>query len=385
MQECAVADRLEDLSAAGVSIWLDDLSRKLLATGALKRLVDHSHVVGITSNPTIFANAIGGSADYDDQIRKLAQRGTSTAEALRLLTVADVRSACDVLRPVYNATDSIDGRVSIEVDPRLAHDTADAITEARQLWQLVDRPNLFIKIPATKAGLPAIAQCLAEGISVNVTLIFSLQRYAEVMGAFLEGMERAIAAGRNPTTLASVASFFVIRVDTEIDKRLELIATPEARALKGQAAIANARLAYEQYERMFGSSRWDALAAAGARPQRPLWASTGVKDPSYDETRYVVELVTKGVVNTMPQATLAAVANHGSIRGDTIRLFYTDARQVLRDIAAVGVDYDDVMGLLEADGIAKFESSWALVSAELGDRLRATSSASQRSHIAASR
>jgi 3-phenylpropionate/trans-cinnamate dioxygenase ferredoxin reductase subunit len=285
-----VADRLEDLSAAGVSIWLDDLSRKLLATGALKRLVDHSHVVGITSNPTIFANAISGSADYDDQIRELAQRGTSTAEALRLLTVADVQNACDVLRPVYNATDSIDGRVSIEVDPRLADDTAGAIIEARQLWRFVDRPNLFIKIPATKAGLPAITQCLAEGLSVNVTLIFSLRRYAEVIDAFLDGIEQAHTAGRNLSTLASVASFFVSRVDTEIDNRLDKIGTPEALALKGTAAIANARLAYEHYERVFSGDRWQALLAGGARPQRPLWASTGVKDPSYDDTRYVVNL-----------------------------------------------------------------------------------------------
>ena len=367
-----MADRLEDLSAAGVSIWLDDLSRKLLATGALKRLVDHSHVVGITSNPTIFANAIGGSADYDNQIRELAQRGTSTAEALRLLTVADVRRACDVLRPVYDATDSTDGRVSIEVDPRLAHDTADAITEARQLWQLVDRPNLFIKIPATKAGLPAIAQCLAEGISVNVTLIFSLQRYAEVIDAFLDGMEQARSDDRNLSTLTSVASFFVSRVDTEIDNRLDKIGTPEAQALKGKAAIANARLAYEHYERIFSGDRWTALQAAGAHPQRPLWASTGVKDPSYDDTRYVVDLVTRGVVNTMPQATLAAVADHGTIRGDTIRPFYPDAHQVFRDIAAVGVDYDDVVDLLENEGLTKFEKSWATVTNELSDRLRST-------------
>ena len=373
-----MADRLEDLSAAGVSIWLDDLSRKLLATGALKRLVDHSHVVGITSNPTIFANAIGGSADYDDQIRELAQRGTSTAEALRLLTVADVRSACDVLRPVYNATDSIDGRVSIEVDPRLAHDTADAITEARQLWQLVDRPNLFIKIPATKAGLPAIAQCLAEGISVNVTLIFSLQRYAEVIDAFLDGMEQALTDGRNLSTLTSVASFFVSRVDTEIDNRLDKIGTPEALALKGKAAIANARLAYEHYERVFSGDRWQALQAAGAHPQRPLWASTGVKDPSYDDTRYVVDLVTRGVVNTMPQATLAAVADHGTIRGDTIRPFYPDAHQVFHDLAAVGVDYDNVVDLLENEGLTKFEKSWATVTDELSDRLRTTYPTSQR-------
>jgi transaldolase len=378
-------DPLQELTAAGVSVWLDDLSRPLLTTDTLKRLVTDSHVVGITSNPTIFANAIRGSTDYGEQIQELGRQHMPAADVLRVVTVTDVRSACDVLRPIYDATDGVDGRVSIEVDPRHAHDTTEAVTEARQLWRLVDRPNLFIKIPVTEAGLPAIAQCLAEGISVNVTLIFSLGRYAAVIDAFLDGVERAIAAGRDPTTIASVASFFVSRVDTEIDKRLELIATPEATALKGQAAIANARLAYEQYERVFGGSRWDALAAAGARPQRPLWASTGVKDPSYDETRYVVELVTQGVVNTMPQATLAAVADHGRIRGDTIRLLYTDAHQVLRDVAAVGVDYDDVMGLLEADGIAKFESSWTLVSAELGDRLRATSSASERSHTAASR
>ena len=367
-----MADRLEPLTAAGVSIWLDDLSRKLLTTGALQRLVDHSHVVGITSNPTIFAKAIGGSPDYDDQIGELAQRGTSTAEALRQLTVADVRSACDVLRPVYNATHSIDGRVSIEVDPRLAHDTADAITEARQLWQLVDRPNLFIKIPATKAGLPAIAQCLAKGISINVTLIFSLQRYAEVIDAFLDGMEQARSDDRNLSTLTSVASFFVSRVDTEIDNRLDKIGTPEAQALKGKAAIANARLAYEHYEHVFSSDRWQALQAAGAHPQRPLWASTGVKDPSYDDTRYVVDLVTRGVVNTMPQATLAAVADHGTIRGDTIRPFYPDAHQVFHDLTAVGVDYDNVVDLLENEGLTKFEKSWAMVTGELSDRLRTT-------------
>jgi transaldolase len=378
-------DALQNLTAAGVSIWLDDLSRPLLTTGALNRLVQHSHVVGITSNPTIFANAIRGSTDYDEQIQELGRQHLPSTDALRVLTVTDVRSACDVLRPVYDATQTVDGRVSIEVDPRLAHDTAEAISEARKLWRLVDRPNLFVKIPATEAGLPAIAQCLAEGISINVTLIFSLQRYAAVIEAFLDGMERALAAGRELSTLASVASFFVSRVDSEIDKRLDDIATPEARALKGKAAIANARLAYEYYEREFTSDRWGALAAAGARPQRPLWASTGVKDPSYDDTRYVVELVTKGVVNTMPQATLAAVAEHGIIRGDSIRPFYTGAHHVLRDIAAVGVDYDEVVSRLEADGVTKFESSWALVSAELSDRLRPASSASQPNNIAASR
>jgi transaldolase len=374
---------LEDLTAAGVSIWLDDLSRQLLTTGALHRLVKDRHVVGITSNPTIFANAIGGSDDYTDQIRELGQGGTGSAEVLRLLTVADVRSACDVLRPVYDATDSIDGRVSIEVDPRLAHDADQAIAEARQLWRLVDRPNLFVKIPATQAGLPAIAQCLAEGISINVTLIFSLQRYAEVIETFLDGMERALIAGRDLSTLMSVASFFVSRVDTEIDRRLDQIGTPQARALKGKAAIANARLAYEHYERVFAVDRWAALLAAGAHPQRPLWASTGVKDPSYDDTRYVVDLVANGVVNTMPQATLAAVADHGTVRGDTIRPFYPEAHQVLHDIAAIGVDYDDVVDLLEDDGVTKFEASWARVTAQLSDRLSATRPTSQRSQSAA--
>jgi transaldolase len=278
-----------------------------------------------------------------------------------------------VLRPIYDATDGVDGRVSIEVDARLAHDTDGAITEARQLWRLVDRPNLFVKIPATKAGLPAITQCLADGISINVTLIFSLQRYAAVIDAFLDGMERALMAGRNLSTLTSVASFFVSRVDTEIDRRLDQIATTEAVALKGRAAIANARLAYEHYEQVFAGERWRVLLAAGAHPQRPLWASTGVKNPSYDDTRYVVDLVTEGVVNTMPQATLAAVADHGTVRGDTIRSFYAEAHQVLRDLTAVGVDYDDVVDLLEHEGLTKFEKSWALVTGELSDRLRAPS------------
>jgi transaldolase len=374
---------LQDLTAAGVSIWLDDLGRQLLTTGALRRLVEDRHVVGITSNPTIFANAIGGGGDYADQIRELGQRRTPTAEVLRLLTVADIRGACDVLRPVYDATDSVDGRVSIEVDPRLAHDTDQAIAEAGELWRLVDRPNLFVKIPATQAGLPAIAQCLAEGISINATLIFSLQRYAAVIVAFLDGMERARAAGRDLSTLTSVASFFVSRVDAGIDKRLDQIGTPKAVALKGKAAIANARLAYEHYERAFAGDRWAALLAAGAHPQRPLWASTGVKDPSYDDTRYVVDLVANGVVNTMPQATLAAVADHGTVRGDTIRPHYPEAHQVLHDIAAIGVDYDDVVDLLEAEGIQKFEASWALVTAQLSDRLRSTPKTFQRSQSAA--
>jgi transaldolase len=280
---------LEDLTAAGVSIWLDDLSRHLLTTGALHRLVEDRHVVGITSNPTIFANAIGGSTDYTDQIRELGQRGTPTADVLRLLTVADVREACDVLRPVYDATGSIDGRASIEVDPRLAHDTAEAITQARQLWRLVDRPNLFVKIPATQAGLPAIAQCLAEGISINVTLIFSLRRYASVIEAFLDGMERAHAADRDLSNLMSVASFFVSRVDTEIDKRLDQIGTPKARALKGKAAIANARLAHEHYERAFAGD-------PGARYWRPVRTRSGRCGPP--QVSRIRPMTTPGTLST---------------------------------------------------------------------------------------
>jgi transaldolase len=291
-------------------------------------------------------------------VRDLAVRGVDVEEAVRMITTYDVRWGCDVLRPVYDKTDGVDGRVSIEVDPRLAHDAEKTIAEARQLWWLVDRPNLFIKIPATEAGLPAIAQTLAEGISVNVTLIFSLERYKAVMAAFLDGMERARVAGHDLTKMASVASFFVSRVDTETDKRLDKIGTEDAKALKGKGAIANARLAFEAFEAVIATPRWQALAEAGARPQRPLWASTGVKDPNYDDTMYVVELVTRGVVNTMPEATLHAVADHGVIRGDTIRGEYAAAHAVMDELAAVGIDYDDVVRVLEEEGVEKFEASW---------------------------
>ena len=353
-----MADRLAALSAAGVSVWLDDLSRLRLASGTLRDLVRDRHVTGVTSNPTIFAKAITDSHSYDQQLDDLTRRGVAAGEALRMLTTADVRWACDVLAPVYEAGDGIDGRVSIEVDPRLAHDTETTIAEARQLWWLVDRPNLFIKIPATRAGLPAIAQCIAEGISINVTLIFSLERYGEVMEAFLDGLERARAAGRDLSRLTSVASFFVSRVDTEIDKRLDKIGTEEAKSLKGKAAIANAQLAYQLYEQVFGTDRWAALAGAGGLPQRPLWASTGVKDPAYDDTMYVVQLVAPGVVNTMPEATLHAVEDHGIVSGDSIRPHYTDAKKVLDDLAGLGIDYDDVIETLEREGVEKFEVSW---------------------------
>jgi transaldolase len=353
-----MTDPLRELTEQGVAIWLDDMSRVRLATGTLAGLIRDKYVVGVTTNPTIFQKAITGSELYDHQLADLALRGVGVEEAVRMITTYDVRWGCDVLRPVYDRTDGVDGRVSIEVDPRLAHETDKSIAEARQLWWLVDRPNLFIKIPATEACLPAISACLAEGISVNVTLIFSLQRYAAVMDAFLEGMERARSAGHDLSTLTSVASFFVSRVDTEIDKRLDKLGTPAAKALKGKAAIANARLAYQQYEQVFATDRGQAVLAAGAHPQRPLWASTGVKDPSYDDTMYVVDLVAAGVVNTMPEATLNAVADHGVIRGDTIRPFYPDAQKVMADLADVGIDYDDVVQVLEDEGVEKFETSW---------------------------
>jgi transaldolase len=349
---------LQDLSAAGVSIWLDDLSRDRLRTGNLAQLTRDSYVVGVTTNPTIFQKAISGSDVYDDQLRDLALRKVDVGEALRAITTADVREACDVLRPAYDASGGVDGRVSIEVDPRIAHHTEATSAEARALWWLVDRPNLFIKIPATVEGLAAISQALAEGISVNVTLIFSLQRYDAVMDAFLDGMERAQRAGHDLSKLGSVASFFVSRVDTDVDKRLDKLGTDEAKELRGLAAIANARLAYENYEKVFSSDRWQALAAAGAKPQRPLWASTGVKDPQYDDTRYVVELVAPGTVNTMPEATLDAVADHGELRGDTVRAGYLEAQQQLDGLETLGISYSEVVEALEVDGVGKFEASW---------------------------
>ena len=313
---------LSQLTAEGVSIWLDDISRDRLRTGNLADLMTNWEVRGVTSNPTIFAHAISQGDAYDQQLADLAISGVSPEEASRLITTYDIRWGCDVLRPVYDASEGVDGRVSLEVDPRLARETAKTIAEARTLWWMVDRPNLFIKIPATAQGLPAITACLAEGISVNVTLIFSLERYGQVIDAFMAGLEQAAAAGRDISRLASVASFFVSRVDTEVDSRLDKIGTPEAAALRGKAAIANARLAYELYEQRIGTPRWQALLAAGAKVQRPLWASTSTKDPAFEDTMYVVELVAPDTVNTMPEATLRATADHAKLRGDTVRGTY---------------------------------------------------------------
>ncbi|MCP2258579.1 transaldolase [Streptoalloteichus tenebrarius] len=352
-------NRLAALSEAGVSIWLDDLSRERLESGNLAALVRDQHVVGVTTNPTIFAAALSKGESYDPQVRELAARGASVDQAVREITTTDVRNACDLFRATWERTNGLDGRVSIEVDPRLAHDTEGTVAEALELWKTVDRPNLMVKIPATVAGLPAITRVLAEGISVNVTLIFSVERYRAVMDAFLDGLEQARSKGRDLSQIASVASFFVSRVDTEVDRRIGELGTPEAEALRGQAAIANARLAYAAYEEVFGGERWRELAGAGARPQRPLWASTGVKDPAYSDTRYVDELVAPGVVNTMPEKTLLAVADHGEITGDTVTGRGEAAQEVFDALTEAGIDFDDVFAVLEREGVEKFEKSWA--------------------------
>ncbi|MFE8011906.1 transaldolase [Streptomyces antibioticus] len=354
----APAEALKRLTEEGVSIWLDDLSRERIRSGSLAALIATRNVVGVTTNPSIFQAAIGSGEGYEDQLADLAVRGVTVDEAVRMMTTADVRSAADLLHDVYTTTDGRDGRVSIEVDPRLAHDAAATVAEARQLAWLVDRPNVMIKIPATKAGLPAITEVVGLGISVNVTLIFSLERYRAVMDAYLAGLERARAAGTDLSTVHSVASFFVSRVDAEIDKRLTALGTEPALALRGRAAIANARLAYEAYEEVLAGPRWAALEQAGARPQRPLWASTGVKDPAYKDTLYVEELVAPGTVNTMPEATLDATADHGVITGDTVTGGYARARADLDAVAALGISYDEVVTRLEDDGVAKFEAAW---------------------------
>jgi transaldolase len=351
-------DKLGQLSELGVSVWLDDISRERLHTGNLADLMRYFHVVGVTSNPTIFASALSKGDAYAEEVADLAVREVSIDEAARAITTYDIRWAADVLRPAYDMSGGLDGRVSIEVDPRIARHTAKTIAEAKALWWSVDRPNLYIKIPATKEGLPAITAALAEGISVNVTLIFSLERYGEVIDAFMSGLEQAAAAGRDLKTIASVASFFVSRVDTEIDARLDKIGTPDALALRGQAAIANARLAYELFEQRSATSRWQSLAAAGARPQRPLWASTSTKNPEYKDTMYVTDLVAPNIVNTMPEATLDAVADHGDVRGNTIEGTYDAARQLFEQLAAAGVDVDDAIGVLEDEGVDKFGASW---------------------------
>lgn len=376
-----MSDRLAELSAASVAIWLDDISRQRLVSGGLDKLRRDQHVVGVTSNPTIFAKALASNAgaeaadkpgtdDYATQIKDLAVRGVGIDESTRMITTYDVRWACDVMRPAYDASAGVDGRVSIEVDPRLAHETDKTVAEAKQLWWLIDRPNLYIKIPATAAGIPAITATLAAGISVNVTLIFGLERYDQVMDAFFAGMEQAKENGHDISQMGSVASFFVSRVDSEVDARLEKIGSDEAKALRGKAAIANAQLAYQHYEQAFDSDRWRALAAAGAKPQRPLWASTSTKNPDYRDVMYVEELVAPGVVNTMPEATIHAFADHGEVKVGVVQASYKQAQGVIDGLAALGISFDEVTDVLEREGVEKFEASWVeltqRVESELG-------------------
>jgi transaldolase len=355
-----MTDRLKQLSDAGVSIWLDDLSRERLETGNLADLMKNQHVVGVTSNPSIFQAALAEGERYDPQIRELAGQGADTDQVVRTITTDDVREACKVFRPVFDATDGVDGRVSIEVSPGLAHDEDGTVKEAAELWATVGEPNLFIKIPGTEEGWPAITATLAAGISVNVTLIFGLEQYRQVMEAFVAGLEQAQENGHDLSTIHSVASFFVSRVDTEIDKRLDATTsgTGTDPDLKGKAGVANARLAFQAYEEFFSGDRWAALEAAGARRQRPLWASTGVKNPDYADTLYVTELVAPNTVNTMPEKTIDAVADHGVITGDAVTGKAAEAQAVFDKLSAAGIDLPDVFKVLEDEGVEKFEKSW---------------------------
>jgi len=353
-----MTDHLQELSAQGVSIWLDDLSRPLITGGGLQELIKTSSVVGVTTNPTIFAAALSQGDTYREQITGLAAEGKTVDQAVFALTTRDVRDACDLLAPIHRASQGQDGRVSIEVDPRCAHDTAKTVELVKELHAAVDRPNVLIKIPATVEGLPAIAQVLAEGISVNATLIFSLDRYRGVMNAFLTGLEQARLGGLDLSQIHSVASFFVSRIDTEVDKRLDALEIDEATALKGKAGVANARLAYQTYEEVFSTPRWANLAAEGAHRQRPLWASTGVKNPAYKDTMYVVELAAPNTVNTMPTKTMQAVADHGEIAGDQVTGNYDNARSVLDALERLGISYADVTTVLEREGVDKFAKSW---------------------------
>jgi transaldolase len=358
-------EKLAELSEAGVAVWLDDLSRDRIRSGNLQSLVDEHSVVGATTNPSIFAAAISGSDSYDDQVHALAIRKVDVQEALRTITAADVRDACDLFRPVADRQPG-DGRVSLEVAPGLAHDTDATNAEAAHLWWLVDRPNLYIKIPATEAGLPAIAETISKGISVNVTLIFSLDRYRGVMDAYLSGLEKRLADGGSIDGLASVASFFVSRVDTEIDKRLDKLGADPS--LKGKAGVANAQLAYQAYEEVFSSDRWRALEAKGAVPQRPLWASTGVKNPEYSDTLYLSELIAPGTVNTMPEKTMMAYADHG-VPGTPVQKSYDEAAGVMKAVADAGVDLDDVFRVLEEEAVQKFVDAWDELTASVGSEL----------------
>lgn len=349
--------KLQELYAQhGQSPWLDNLRRGWITGGELQRWIDRG-VRGITSNPSIFAKAIEGADDYDEQFGSLVRAGTSIEDSYWDMVVDDIHSALRMLRPVYDGASGTDGFVSVEVSPSLARDTTASIDQAHSLWNRIGEPNLFVKIPGTAEGIPAIRQCLADGLNINVTLLFSLSRYEEVIDAYLDALEARVKAGQPVDRLASVASFFVSRVDTEVDRRLDAIGTEGALALRGKAAVANAQLAYELFLSRFRGPRWDALASAGARVQRPLWASTSTKDPNYPDTLYVDTLIGPDTVNTMPEKTLADFEDHG-VLGRTVDADLDGARRILEELASVGVDLDDVTRQLEDEGVAAFSKSY---------------------------
>lgn len=362
--------RTSELASAGVSIWLDDLSRARLDSGSLAELIHTHNVVGVTTNPAIFANSITNDTSYDAALRDAQQEGLSVEDTITRLTTDDVRRACDVFADVYRDSDGVDGRVSIEVEPEYAHDTEGTVRRAQELWRIVDRPNAMIKIPATAAGIEAISDVIASGISVNVTLIFGIPRYRDVANAYLLGLERARNAGLDISKIHSVASFFVSRVDTAVDAKLDAAGTPEAAAMKGAAGIANARVAYEAFAGIFSSARARYLVSQGAHVQRLLWASTGVKNPDYPDTMYVTNLVAPDVVNTMPEATLNAVADHAEVTGDTINDFFTEANQALNELERFDIDYGELINALELEGLQKFEESWNGLIEELSKQFR---------------
>jgi transaldolase len=348
--------RLHGLSDRGVSVWIDSLSREMLDTGELERLMREDAVVGVTSNPTIFEKALSTGDWYDEQLRAEVDRSDDTKEVFFALVIEDIKRACDLLRPVWDRTNGVDGFVSLEVDPDLAYEQEETIEQAKWFHELVDKRNLYVKIPATVPGLGAIEESIAAGRSINVTLIFSLERHAAVAEAYIRGLERLVETGANPTHVASVASFFVSRVDTEADRRLGEVGREE---LQGKLAVANAKLAYQHYLDVFSGPRWEALAAAGARPQRCLWASTSTKNPDYRDVLYVEELIGPHTVNTMPFETIAAFQDHGEIRGDTLLEGVDEARALLDELASSGVDYDDLTDTLEREGVQKFSDSFA--------------------------
>ena len=347
--------RAQQVLDAGTSIWLDDLSRAKISgsdSHSLPSRIATSGVVGVTTNPSIFSAAISGAAEYSADIAQM--KSASVDEVVKKLTTDDVRQACDLFTQIYASSNGVDGRVSIEVDPRLAHDTAGTISAGKELWAIINRPNVMIKVPATIEGLPAITELIAAGISVNVTLIFSVKRYGQVIDAYMQGIERC----ENPSAVHSVASFFISRIDSSVDALLKKNGTPEATTFLGKAAIANAHLAYQLFEEKFASSKWDEIAAKGANKQRPLWASTGVKDPAYPDTQYVVELIAPDTVNTMPQSTLDALIDHGDVRGNAISGKYPEAVEVLQGLSALGISLDQITTDLEIDGVKKFAQAW---------------------------